>query len=505
MTAIHSPIPVEEAPEGAEVLFRPFPGFQERALRASADEVLLGGAKGPGKTLLLLTIPLRWAHKELMAIGIVRESVKQLQRVMDEAHRLYGKLPTATRPAWNGTLKRFTWPSGGFAQFGYAGKVSDMAWTQGGNWSHFLYDEIGNLADERVVNTLQSEIRCKDPTIRRQLVGSANPGFAGTPWIKRRFIVPCGKQGERIAWARVTLEDGRSVWRSRQFVPGRITDNPILMNDMNYMAALALLPERMKKCLLYGDWDAASGIAIDELDPAVHLVPRFTPPEHWPYIAGFDWGFAHWAVFIWGRVSDDGRIYICDVIKRRLLRDWDLAGTFLELVPDPALRNVQAGHDCWSEQKARGDNAPQTAEYFLSQGIQLTQANIARVQGFNNLLQYFAWRESEFLPARQPMIQFMDTPGCRWLVEEHLPTMVMDPDDPRDVLKIDADSDTGEGGDDGYDCLRYLLASRPLKAPSLAQLLHRTATDPDVLRREAAKFGRVETKKLRKPPIYTGD
>lgn len=502
---VTAPVAVERAPAGAEILFQPFPGFQERALSASADEVLLGGAKGPGKTKLLIALPLRWTHKPLMAVAFVRESFKELQRPMDEAHRFYMGLPAQQRPAWNGDLHRFTWPSRGFVQFGYARTVKDVTWTQGGNWSHIYYDEVGNQPDERVVDTLLSEIRCADPTIQRQFVGSANPGFAGHPWIKRRYIVPCGKDGSKIAWQKITLPNGTVAWKSRQFVPGRVTDNPILANDPTYMATLALLPERMRRCLMDGDWDAATGMALDEIEPSVHLVKPFVCPDHWPYIAAFDWGFAHWAFFGWGRVSDDGRVYVCDTFKRRLLRDWDLAGTINELVPEGARRNIQAGHDCWSDIKARGDNAPQTSEYFLKQGIHLVQANIARVQGFNNVLQYLAWRETEYLPERQPMVQFFDTPTNRWLVEEHLPSMVMDPDDPRDVLKLNADSDTGQGGDDGYDMVRMLLASRPLKAESQAHLLQKRLWDPDVLRREAEKFGRVTTTKLqRKPTIFQG-
>ncbi len=44
---------------------------------------------------------------------------------------------------------------------------------------------------------------------------------------------------------------------------------------------------------------------------------------------------------------------------------------------------------------------------------------------------------------------------------EQLEVMVCDPDDPEDALKLNANRDTGEGGDDGYDALRYAMASRP--------------------------------------------
>ena len=59
----------------------------------------------------------------------------------------------------------------------------------------------------------------------------------------------------------------------------------------------------------------------------------------------------------------------------------------------------------------------------------------------------------------------MDTPGNRKCFVA-LETMIINPDDPEDVLKINADPITGEGGDDFYDETRYALASRPGRAKS---------------------------------------
>lgn len=44
-----------------------------------------------------------------------------------------------------------------------------------------------------------------------------------------------------------------------------------------------------------------------------------------------------------------------------------------------------------------------------------------------------------------------------------------DPDDPEDVLKHDADPDSGEHGDDAYDALRYGLAAHPAKTKRLPE------------------------------------
>lgn len=488
-----APLTMRAPPDGATVVWQPLrveptePGFQDRALAAGADEVFLGGAKGPGKTDVLIASCLRQAHFPLYAAAFVRGTFANLARPMDRARAIFTRLPAAQRPAYSGSPHpRWTFPSGAIVQFGYTEK--GVEWSQGGNWAEIKYDEMGNEADEKKVDILQSEIRCPDPRIRRSLMGSGNPGFAGHPWIKRRYIVPCGRDGSRIAWAKTVLKDGRVIWTSRQFVPGRIEDNPILLADEKYMALLSQLPERMRRCLLEGDWDAAAGVALDELDEAVHFRPGLTNedlPAHWPYISGFDWGFTHNAVFIWGRVSDDGRIFICDTLKRRLLRDWDLAGAFVELVPAGARVQVHAGTDVKAEIEAR-DRQKSTQATFAERDIHVVLGDTRRVFGYQNMLEYFAWRPSDYVPKRDPKVLLLDTPGNRWLFEQ-LEDMVLDPDDPRDVLKVDADGETGEGGDDGYDALRVLLAQRPQVARSGFAAIETSAFDPAILRAEAQR------------------
>lgn len=476
-----STVQYPQAPDTA-LVWSANPGPQSVAIASTADEMLYGGAKGGGKTDLLVARPLYQVHRSQYAGALVRENYPELLRPMDRARAIYSKLPASERPFWTGHNHRWTFPSGAFVQFGH---MKDVAWTQGGNWSEILYDEVGNQADEQKVDQLISEIRCPDPEIIRQFVGSANPGFAGHPWIKRRFILPCGKNGEKIAWARVPLPDGSSEWRSRQFVPAKITDNPTYANDRTYLAALANLPERMRRCLLDGDWDAATGLAFDELDRQQHLVAPFKIPAHWPYIAGFDWGFVHNAVLVWGRVSDDGRVYVVDTIKRRLMRDWDLAGAFEEFLPVGARTNIQSGADVRNEIRAREEQSS-TQETFAKRGLHLVPVTPFRIHRYRNLLTYLSWKGSDYGPQRQPMVQFFDTPTNRWLYEQ-LEGLVNDPDDPRDVLKVNASTETGEGGDDGYDALGTMLVSRPIVARSGYDAVEISAFDPMMLRAAAAR------------------
>lgn len=477
--------PGPASPAKGPVLFQAFPGFQTRALQATADEVLAGGAKGGGKSIVLVVKPLYQIDKPAYKALVLRHSFPELKEILDRMHALYSKLPAHQRPQWKGDLERWEFPSGAKIQIGFCHKREHIQRYQGQEWADILFDEVGNLADEGVIDMLLAEQRCPDPTVRRQFFATANPGGPGHSMLRRRFVGPCGKQGQHIVYVKRRLPNGQVTTVTRQFVPGTVLDNPIYANDPRYMARLLSLPDRLRRCLMDGDWDAATGAAFDELDE-VHFVPPFTPPAHWPYVAAFDWGFSHWAVFMWGRVSEDGRVYIMNTHRWRFMADWDLTAAITEQVPQAALRHVQAGHDLWDTSGGKGDSTPTRAQYFRGQGINVAQANIKRVAGYANLMQYLGWRETEYVARRTPMLLFADTPGNRWLHDEHLPSLVVNPDNPVDVLKVDADSETGEGGDDGYDCLRYMLASRPFKASSSLPL-NLTGSSDFVLRREAEK------------------
>ena len=136
----------------------------------------------------------------------------------------------------------------------------------------------------------------------------------------------------------------------------------------------------------------------------------------------------------------------------------------MDAFPVMAFRKFHAGHDCWNEQRARGENTPSIADQFLKEGIRLQKANISRVTGLNNFRQYLTYDKTD--PThRPPRFKIMAT-AANLRVFETLEGMVTDPDRPEDALKVDAD-EYGQGGDDAYDMVRYGLAARPLvgKAP----------------------------------------
>jgi hypothetical protein len=445
------------------VLWAPFRGMQTEFVNAAEFEVFGGGAKGPGKSDCLIAAATRQTHKPRYKALLVRETGPQLLELIDRSHRLFPRLANA--PAWRGDIRRWTWPSGATLKFEAIGTPDEVERIQGQEWSFIGHDEVGNVPEERVVDLEQAEIRSPDPTIIRMWRGTGNPGKAGHGWIKRRFIQPCGKDGRRVIVRVVQLPNGIRAKIARRFIPGTVLDNPIYANDPLYMAQLATLPEVLRMQLLYGDWDAGVGAALGELDEAVHFVRPFKVPPHWIHFGGMDPGFAHWWVTCHLVADEDGNTYVVDTIRGRRMLPYQYAQRLQSRIPE--LERFQYMHaDLYviQERRDRGDATPSLQEELLKHNIYVGLGNIDRKKGLNNLRYYLAWRGigPEGRDGR-PALRFFDTPGNRWLFEQ-LQAMVTDEADMEDVLKVDADPETGEGGDDGYDALRVGMASRPPRA-----------------------------------------
>ncbi len=471
--------------EGLEILWRPWPGMQTEAIAAREYELFIGGAKGPGKSDCVIMKATAQVDRPRYKALILRQSFPEAQELIDRTHRIFPRLEDP--PSWNGELRRWAFPSGAVIQVGYCSSPEDVQRYHGQEWSYIGFDELADVPDERVWMLLMAECRCPDPAVFRQMVGSGNPGKPGHAWVKRRFVDKCGRAGERV-WRELYTNPftGEVFELTRRYIPGRVTDNPVYANDPLYIAQLLSLPETLRRQLLYGDWDAGYGMALDELDSSVHLVEPFDVPAHWVKFGSFDWGYTHPWVFTVYAVNEDGRVYQLDTVRGRRMKDPEIVERIKHRVPYwRQLRYVVAGHDCWSNYRAhRADGTPSTEERFRAEGIPLTKANVARSAGLANLRHYLAWKGiGPHGEDWEPALVFFDTPGNRWCFEM-LQSMTIDPDNMEDVLKVDADPISGEGGDDAYDAVRYALASRPPRALAFyGQELVR-AWSPAVLRWE---------------------
>lgn len=446
-------------------IWSPISPWQIKALRCSAFDAFLGGAKGVAKSEIITVGALRQVNKPAYRALLLRERLDETTEMADRLHRLFAMWPSGRRPAWNGTERTFRFPSRAIVRLGYCRTAEDVTLYQGREWSHIGFDEMANVKDPRVAPRLIAEIRSPDPTIVRTFRASGNPGFGGHAWIKDRYVTPCGIDGARVHWERFKLEDGREVALSRAYVPGTVFDNPIYANDPLYMAQLYSRPEKERRRLIFGDWDAAGGSYLDELDEFRHFVAPFEIPSNWTLGAGFDWGYAHPFALCWGGWDFEGTLWVADTVWGHRKKDHEQAQQILRMAPRVKDVVIRAGGDAFAEVAARVDGViPATAERFREHGLTMLRAPGTHDRALNgmNLRDYVSWKgrgaDGEDIT---PRIRFMDTPGNRKLFAQ-CQGIPEDEDDPEYPLKQNADSDTGEGGDDGFDALMNLAGIRPI-------------------------------------------
>ncbi|MHC4687465.1 MAG: hypothetical protein ACYTEW_24625 [Planctomycetota bacterium] len=166
-----------------------------------------------------------------------------------------------------------------------------------------------------------------------------------------------------------------------------------------------------------------------------------------------DYGTVHWnVIYLLARLGQN--IYVVDELanRRRLAKQNAIDATEMlwryDLQPW-MLRAFPAGHDVFAE---RGTEKT-IAQVYYENGITLTRANINRINGAGRIRELLGNPKPEadeiYIEPRLYIFKH-----CRRLIET-LPEMQHDPARGEDVLKVDCDPDTGEGGDDPYDSLRH--------------------------------------------------
>jgi hypothetical protein len=267
-------------------------------------------------------------------------------------------------------------------------------------------------------------------------------------WPKRWFYTP---------WKMGTIQPPYA------FIPTTAADNPYISDEQR--EAWTHMPEHEYRRFVLGDWESLTGAYYDTLDltPTTgHVIEPFEPPSHWRFWASYDWGYGHWAVFMFWCTDEDGIDYLIESVWLRRAQDTEQAIAFNDeartLRATACLKQVYAGHDCWSVVTARGASGETTFEIFARSGILLLKADIDKINGGRAV--------NRQLHARR--IKIMRTKGNLKGVDQ-LGEIMPDELDIRKPGKVDCDTETGEGGDDWADAFRYGVATHILAAKPLHQ------------------------------------
>lgn len=304
----------------------------------------------------------------------------------------------------------------------------------------FLNEEADELSERTLIKEIERAgtwiIPGDVPQPPQYILNTFNPCAS---WPRRRFYLP---------WR------DRTIQPPYAFIPTTAADNPYISDAQR--EAWKEMTEVEYNRFVKGDWETLTGAFYDTLDPTTHLIARAVLPEqlpsYWNYWASFDWGYGHWAVMGAWATDTDGVDYLLDSVWIRKAQDPELAAAFLEVLPIDCLKQVYAGHDCWSKVTAHGASGETTAEIFALHGIFLIQADIDRVNGgraVNRQLKVTKGRSRTYIVRTKGNLRVFDQLG----------EIIPDENDIRKPKKVDADIN-GLGGDDGADMFRYGIASR---------------------------------------------
>jgi hypothetical protein len=271
-----------EAPE--RKIIRPQAGAQERFLGSSADIAIYGGTAGAGKTYALLLEPLRHISNPNFGAVIFRREYPQIVNeggLWDESEMLYnyiGARPRKTTSEWifpHPTMRNTDGAKIKFAHMQYDGdrfawngsQIPLIGFDQAESFTEIQFFYM--LSRNRSMCGVRPYIRCTcNPVPADDEVGGWLHRFiswwideeTGYPqWHRSGVLRWFIRVGDEMVWAdtreELVEQDPKCQPKSVTFIPGKLEDNPALMEaDPGYKANLMALPFVERERLLGGNW-----------------------------------------------------------------------------------------------------------------------------------------------------------------------------------------------------------------------------------------------------------
>lgn len=441
-------------------MWEPQPGPQSLAIAAHfVDELMYGGARGGGKSDFLLGDFLQDIDQGAKWRGILfRRSYPELEELIVRAQEIF--LPLGA--IYKVSEKTFYFPTGATLKMRHLEKEIDANNYQGHQYTWIGWDELTNWANLNAYRKLKACLRSAHDVKNKRIRCSANPGGVGHHEVKAYFVDPAPK-GMELQTHITTNEDGTTNTTTRMFIPSKIGDNKILIeNDPTYIARLREVgsPE-MVRAWLDGDWNVITGAYFPEFSTDKHVIEPFAIPVHWLRFRSADWGSASPFAVLWHAVSDGYQVPDGPYIPNGALvtyREWYGCGP----TPNTGLRKTgtQVGKGIVEREAGevvtygvidpsayKQDGGPSIAERMAIAGAFFRKADNQRIPGWDMV--------------RDRLVGNDDT-GPMWYVFKicthiirTLPALQHDLNNAEDV-----DSD---GEDHAPDALRYGFMSRPWK------------------------------------------
>lgn len=421
--------------------------------KSKADELLFGGAAGPGKTTATVHEAFKLAMKypEIQIYAFRRTYGELDKSLVFEARKWYTGVGN-----YNKSDHLWRLPNGSGIWFCHCNTEADRYIYQGAEIQVLLIDELTHFS-KQIYDYLKTRLRAaKRLEFKPRTRCTSNPGGIGHAWVKQEYadLEPYILH-EFDIYSKV-LDETKTI--TRQYIPARATDNPHI--DDNYIYELERKPPALRKALLEGNWDAFEGqVFFEWVNDAdhyadrknTHVITPFEIPKGWRRYRSFDWGYSKPFAVLWWAVDPDDRVYLYrewygstgepDVgiklpaqdiaagIKEREAEDGGVIG-----YADPAIWAASMGESI--------------ADQIAKEGVYFVPGDHERLAGKAQLHNRLAFDERGI-----PMMYVFST--CKDFIRT-IPALVYSETRVEDV-------DT-KGEDHGYDSARYFLMTRPIGA-----------------------------------------
>lgn len=245
--------------------WKPNPGPQTRFLSLTCREALYGGSAGGGKSQALLVDAIRYVgrgHGRAYRALLLRRTFPDLEKsLIEDSHELYPRIGGS----YNQQSKRWRFPGGESVWFGYLDHEQDVRQYQSAAFAFIGFDELTHFTERQYLYMFS---RCRCPAgIPLRIRAGTNPGSEGHDWVFKRWgawldpeSTVAAEPGQVLHYYRDeegqdTLSDrAHPLAMGRTFIPARVSDNPFLAQDGEYLRMLQNLQLVERSQLRDGDW-----------------------------------------------------------------------------------------------------------------------------------------------------------------------------------------------------------------------------------------------------------
>lgn len=283
--------------------------LQERLHKCPADEILFGGAAGPGKSMALRMEAFIWCIRVPgIQVFLFRRTFPELET--NHVLQSRDQFPSEVCE-YKEQKRRWEFKNGSILRFCHCQHESDVYQYQGAEIHLLVIDELTTFTEFQY-DYLRSRVRCTLENIPDKyryrvpgIICASNPGGIGHQFAKTRWVDFCAPNIPK----RAPEKEGGML---RCYIPGKLEDNTLLMRvDPGYASRLDALPEPYRTAYRDGNWDLFLGQAFS-FSRQHHVIEPIKIPDSAPLYMSFDWGFGKPYSIQWFWVDFDGRLYMFD-------------------------------------------------------------------------------------------------------------------------------------------------------------------------------------------------